>query len=85
MKNKNKTTIIYVILGILIGYVSFLLGNEFLALGLAFVSLFLIAEILKKAFKIDSKFKWFWSNGGWMYLFIWFIVWVFLLNPPFVL
>jgi hypothetical protein len=85
MKNKNKSTIIYVIAGGLIGYVSFLLNNEFLALGLALVSLFLIAEILKRALKIDSKFKWFWSNGGWIYLFIWFITWVLVWNQPFVL
>ena len=85
MKNKNKTLIIYALFGIIVGYISFLLVNEFLAIGLAIVSFFLITEILRRGLRIDSKLRWFWSHGGWMYLFIWFIVWVLLLNQPFVL
>ena len=80
MKKKNKSTSIYVIAGIVIGYASFLINNEFLALGLAVVVMFLIAEILKRALKLDEKFRWFWSSGGWIYLFIWFITWVLFYN-----
>lgn len=80
MKNKNKSTLVYVIAGILIGYISFLINDHFLALGLAVVVLFLIAEILKRILKLDTKFSWFWSHGGWIYLFIWFITWVIFYN-----
>jgi len=80
MKNKLKSTLVYVIIGVIIGYISFLINNEFLALGLAVVVLFLIAEVLKRVLKLDTKFKWFWSHGGWIYLFIWFITWVIFYN-----
>jgi hypothetical protein len=80
MKNKNKSTVVYVIAGIIIGYISFLLNDQFLALGLVVVVLFLIAEALKRVLKLDTKFTWFWSHGGWIYLFVWFITWVILYN-----
>ena len=80
MRNKNKSTVVYVIAGIIIGYISFLLNDQFLALGLVVLVLFLITEILKRVLKLDTKFSWFWSHGGWIYLFVWFITWVILYN-----
>jgi hypothetical protein len=80
MKIENKTTIAFVLLGIVIGYVSFLLKNNYLSPVLASVFLYVGAELFKRIFKINEKFKWFWSNGGWTYLFIWFIVWIIFYN-----
>ena len=76
MKNKTKSTLVYVVAGIIIGCISFLINDPTLSLGLAIIVLFLIAEILKRTLKLDKKFSWFWSYGGWVYLFIWFITWV---------
>lgn len=80
MKTKTKSNIVYVVMGILVGYVSYLLNDEFMSLGLAVASFVIIAGLIKKMFKVDEKFKWFWSNGGWLYLFIWFITWVLFYN-----
>jgi hypothetical protein len=80
MKIENKTTLAFTILGIIIGYVSYLLRNNYLSLAIAVVFLYLGAEIFKRFFKINEKFKWFWSNGGWIYIFIWFIVWIIFYN-----
>lgn len=80
MNNKSLSTMIYVIAGIVVGYVSFLLNDEFLALGIAIVFLLVIAGALKKVLKLKENFKWFWSNGGWMYLFVWFITWIVFFN-----
>lgn len=80
MENKSKSTIIYLASGVLLGYVSFLLNDEFLALGMAVASLVVIAGLMKKLLKLDEGFKWFWSHGGWMYFFIWFITWVIFFN-----
>ncbi|MFH0929404.1 MAG: hypothetical protein V1818_03550 [Candidatus Aenigmatarchaeota archaeon] len=80
MKTKTKSNLIYVLAGIVIGYMSYLLNDEFMSLGLAIVSFVLVAGLVKKAFKVEEKFKWFWSNGGWLYLFIWFITWVVFFN-----
>jgi hypothetical protein len=80
MKIESKSTIAFTLLGIVIGYVSFLLRNNYASLALAVVFLYLGSEIFKRVLKINEKFKWFLSNGGWIYLFIWFIVWIIFYN-----
>ncbi len=81
--------IVYIIVGIIIGYLSQFARNlygesgNYIAISLALIFLVIVAELNKKAFKIDEKFKWFWSNGGWIYLFVWFISWIIFFNPPF--
>lgn len=80
MKTETKSTIIYVVSGIMLGYISFLVKDNYIALVLAVAFLFIMAEILKRALKINEKFKWFLSNGGWVYIFIWFITWIIFYN-----
>jgi hypothetical protein len=80
MKVENKTTVAFTILGIIIGYTSYFLMNNYLSLALAFIFLYLGSQIFKVIFKINEKFNWFWSNGGWLYLFVWFIVWIIFYN-----
>jgi hypothetical protein len=80
MKVEKKCIIIFLIAGIIIGYLSFLVGNNYLAAILAIIVLIVIEEILRRAFKIEEKFGWFMSNGGWIYIFIWFIVWIIFYN-----
>jgi hypothetical protein len=80
MKNEQKSTLIYGIIGIIIGYVSYLIRNNLLSLVLAIIVLYGMSEVLKRALKINEKFKWFWTYGGWIYLFVWFIVWTIFFN-----
>jgi hypothetical protein len=80
MKKETLSTLVYSVAGIAMGYVSYLVKNNYSALLLAVIFLFLISEILKRALKIKEEFKWFWSNGGWIYLFLWFITWVVFYN-----
>jgi hypothetical protein len=80
MKTENKTTLAFTLLGIVIGYVSYLFKNNYLAPTLAIVFLYIGAEVFKRIFKINEKFKWFLSNGGWIYIFIWFIAWIIFYN-----
>lgn len=80
MRPESKVTIAFTLLGLIIGYISFALMNNYLALALALVWLYLGAQIFRKAFKINEKLGWFWTNGGWVYLFVWFIVWIVFYN-----
>jgi hypothetical protein len=80
MKPENKTNVAFTLLGILMGYVSYLLNSNYLSLLVALVFLFIGAEVFKRIFKINEKLKWFWSNGGWAYIFVWFIVWIIFYN-----
>ena len=76
MEKKSISNIIYIIAGIIAGYASFLVDNSFISVGIAIAGMVLVAGALKSALKIEEKFKWFLSNGGWMYFFIWYIAWV---------
>jgi len=87
MKVETKSLIVYVVIGIIVGYISSLsrisygdLGN-YLSLILAIIFFFITAVILRKILKANEKFKWFWSNGGWVYVFVWFISWIIFLQP----
>ena len=80
MENKSISTIIYVVAGVVLGYVSFMLNDHLISLAIAIAFLVVIAGVMKKLLKIDEGFKWFLSHGGWLYLFIWFITWVIFFN-----
>lgn len=80
MKPEMISIIVYLIAGIFVGYASFLIKGNWSALLLAIVFLIAIPSGLKKAFGIKEQFKWFLSNGGLIYLFVWFITWMIFYN-----
>ena len=80
MKNELKSIIIFVIIGMLMGYISFLVANNIASFLLAVFVLIILSFALKKILKVDEKLKWFFTNGGWYYLFFWFIVWIIFYN-----
>jgi hypothetical protein len=89
MKVETKLMIVYVLVGIVAGYLSQFARNiygesgNYIAVSFAIIFLVVSAEISKKLFKIDKQFKWFLSNGGWLYIFVWLISWIVFFNPPF--
>lgn len=89
MKIETKTMVVYIIVGIIVGYLSELgrslyqAAGNYVAISLVLIFLVITAEVSKKLFKINKEFKWFLSNGGWIYLLVWFISWVIFFNPPF--
>lgn len=80
MRVENKTTLAFTILGVIIGYASYLLANNYLVLVVAIVFLYIGAQLFKKIFKLNEKFNWFMSNGGWVYIFVWFVIWIIFYN-----
>jgi TctA family transporter len=84
MKNESKSFWILSVLGIIFGYVSFWLNKILLSsiipLILAVVFLYVFSTILRKALKINEKMKWFMTNGGWVYIFLWFVTWIIFYN-----
>jgi hypothetical protein len=87
MKPETKAVIAFVIVGIIVGMASWgigqvITGNQgnFAALGLAIVVLVGLPQLLKKMLGIEQKFKWWLTNGGWIYLFVWFIIWIMCYN-----
>lgn len=78
MKPESKSFLVFTIAGIIAGVISFYLKNNLFSLLFAIIALVAIAEGLKKVLKSNEKFKWFLTNGGLIYIFIWFITWIIL-------
>ena len=89
MRTENKMMIVYIIAGILVGFLSQVARNayaesgNYIAISLAVIFLVVTTEVNKKIFKICKNFSWFLSNGGWIFIFVWFISWILFFNPPF--
>jgi len=82
MENESKSLIVFTVAGIIFGYVSFLLNRIFsssiIPLIFTIVLFYFLKFTLNKLLKINEKTKWFLSNGGFIYFFIWFITWILL-------
>lgn len=71
--------IIHSVAGIVIGYVSTMLGNALYSFGLAVAVLLIIgyfAELIVK----KKGVKWWLGNGGVLYIFFWLVSWVLFYN-----
>ena len=80
MKNEIKSTLAYTVAGIVVGAVSWYVRINLLALVVAVAVLFGMYLLLQNLLGIKDKMKWFMSNGGWIYIFVWFITWTILVN-----
>ncbi len=80
MKEENSVLVFYIILAVMLGYASFLLKNNLAAAGLAAAGFFVGAFVLENVLGEQKGYKWYFSNGGWIYFFVWFIIWVVFYN-----
>ncbi len=75
-----KSTLIFAILGIIVGYISFLMNNNLYA----FVSMIILAVVgvlvMKKALNVTEGRKWWIGNGLVVYVFLWLITWIVFYN-----
>lgn len=79
-KNELITMFVYLIGSIGVGYLSYRISDVMISFAAAIIGFIIIAEILKKILKSQEKYKWFLSNGGMIYFFMWVIVWTILIN-----
>ena len=70
-----NSTLFHAVLGIIVGYVSFLVNVPVYNLAMAIVVLILVNFLIKAIFKVKEKFSWWLSNGIVIYLLFWLIVW----------
>jgi len=79
LNEEIKTMLVHSVLGIIVGYLSFLISNRLGGLVFAIVVLYIAMVVCKKAFKIKEGFrkdkKWWLSNAIVVYIFLWLIVW----------
>ena len=68
-----KATIAFSIIGIIVGYTSFLIRNSLMSLALAIIIMLGTYFVLNSKMKKDTK--WWIGNGVVVYIFLWILVW----------
>jgi len=77
----RKLVFSYAIIGIVIGYISFLINVPLHSLLLAIVVGIITTVLFKKLFKpVAVGGKHWWSSGVTVYVFTWLVVWTILFN-----
>ena len=80
MKKEQGVSILYTILGSIIGYLSLSL-NDFISLLLLVLGIYLVSIIpLKKKISIEKVWRWIFSNTFITYILSWLIVYLLLSN-----
>jgi magnesium-transporting ATPase (P-type) len=79
MKKDLSAMGLHLLAGILIGYLSFLLNDALYSLVLAVAVAYGLRRLSVKLFN-EKDGGWWFANGGVIYFFVWFIVWVIFFN-----
>lgn len=75
-----RTTAVYAVVAVIMGYVSMTISSTALAAVAAIIVLIALTFILRAAFRIKEGAKWWLGNGVIVYLFLWVIVWTIFYN-----
>ena len=79
----NKETLAMVanfVAGAIVGFIAFLLKSNEYSIA-AMVAVGIAMKFASEKIAGEKKdFKWWVSNGGFVYIFIWFVAWVLFLN-----
>jgi hypothetical protein len=79
MKRENKSFFVHILAGIFAGAVSFVVGNKMAAFAVMVVIVAVVIKVLER-FLGKEKFRWWFSNGVWIYIFVWIISWTIFYN-----
>lgn len=75
-----RTTLIFAVLGVIVGYISFLQNSAPLAFIIMIIVGAVFALLLKRIMKVAEDWKWWFGNGLILYIFLWLIVWTIFYN-----
>lgn len=75
-----KTVLVYTVLGVISGYISFLFKKPLVALVFALIVLVISSFALKNQWKMKHEIKWWLGNAGVVFLMTWFITYTIFYN-----
>ena len=75
-----RTTAVYTVAAIIMGYVSLVISHTAYATLAALVVLAVLTLAMRALFRIKEGAKWWLGNGVIVYLFLWLIVWTIFYN-----
>jgi hypothetical protein len=79
MKRDLYAMALHLAVGAAMGYASFWLGNSIYSAVVAFFIGYAMKSASARIFGV-KEFNWWFANGGIVYVFTWFVVWVVLFN-----
>ena len=74
-----KSTAINLVVGILVGYVSFLLNRPLVSLFVAIIAFVAVSFVTKRTLKLKKERKW-WLSGTFIFALSWLVSWTVLYN-----
>ena len=75
-----RTTIFFAVLGIVVGYVSFLVKSNIASLVIMIIVLVAAKFLGQKMVKEKKDSKWWLGNGMIVYILLWFVAWTVFYN-----
>ena len=75
-----RTTLVYAVLAVVMGYVSFLINHTAYATLAALFVLLAGTVAMRFVWKIKEGAKWWLGNGAVVYIILWMIIWTILYN-----
>lgn len=79
LDEEKKSTLIFTIMSILAGYISYAQKNSYFAI-LIMVSLFAVTSFAVIKLFGKKEMNWVLANGGIIYIFLWFVSWILFYN-----
>lgn len=80
MKKEQSATVLYTILGCVVGYLSLFVDSFILILTLVLTIYFITVLPVSKKITVDKLAKWLFSNTFVTYFLVWLIVYILLSN-----
>jgi predicted PurR-regulated permease PerM len=80
MDMDKKVMLVHIAVGLIAGYLSYIISNTTYALVMAFAIMYALKFVTNVMSKEKKKFGWWFGAGGAVYLFLWFISWIIFLN-----
>lgn len=77
---ERSVMIVSSLVGIVVGYISFLLNAPLMNIVLALIVLAVMDVVLSKALKVQEKRKWWLGNSDIAFILVWFVSWSLFFN-----
>ncbi len=79
MENETKNSIIFGIVGIAVGYGSFIVNEPLINLATAIIVMFVLQFLMQTFLKVREESK-YWTNSYFVFILTWFIMWTIFYN-----
>ena len=80
MEPEKLSVLVHAVVGVIAGYVSFLVNDNLGAVGVIFLTAVIMRQAANKIAKEKKDIKWWLGNGAGTLILLWFISWMIFFN-----